>query len=41
MFESQEIEELISFRKELHTHPELSGEEKETAKKSARFFGKM
>ncbi|WP_339610411.1 amidohydrolase, partial [uncultured Planktosalinus sp.] len=40
MFESQEIEELISFRKELHTHPELSGEEKETAKKVLAFLEK-
>ncbi|MCR9181999.1 MAG: amidohydrolase [Flavobacteriaceae bacterium] len=40
MFESQEIEELISFRKELHTHPELSGEEKETAKKVIVFLEK-
>ncbi|MEX2336462.1 MAG: amidohydrolase [Fulvivirga sp.] len=40
MLESQEIEELISFRKELHAHPELSGEEKETAKKVVAFLKK-
>ncbi|MEX0996202.1 MAG: amidohydrolase [Flavobacteriaceae bacterium] len=40
MFESQEIEKLISFRKELHAHPELSGEEKETAKKVTAFLKK-
>ncbi len=40
MFESREIEQLISFRKELHAHPELSGEEKETAKKVIAFLEK-
>jgi amidohydrolase len=38
MFESLEIEELITFRKELHANPELSGEEKETAKRVVAFL---
>lgn len=38
MFQSREIEQLITFRKELHAHPELSGEEKETAKKVIAFL---
>ena len=38
MFESREIEELITFRKEIHANPELSGDEKETAKKAIAFL---
>ncbi len=38
MFETREIDHLINFRKELHAHPELSGEEKETAKRVLAFL---
>ncbi len=40
MFETREIDHLISFRKESHAHPELSGEEKETAKRVLAFLEK-
>lgn len=38
MFETREIENLTSLRKELHAHPELSGEEKETSKRVLAFL---
>jgi len=38
MFETSEIEQLITFRKELHAHPELSGEETKTAKRVIAFL---
>lgn len=38
MFDSREIEELITFRKELHANPELSGQEKETAQRVIAFL---
>jgi len=38
IFETQEIEQLIAFRKELHAHPELSGEEKDTANRVVDFL---
>lgn len=40
MFETREIEELITFRKVLHANPELSGEEKETSKRIIAFLEK-
>ncbi|NCT16638.1 MAG: amidohydrolase [Flavobacteriaceae bacterium CG2_30_34_30] len=38
MFETQEIEQLIAFRKALHAHPELSGEEKDTSNRVVNFL---
>ena len=33
-----DTQKLISFRKEVHQHPELSGEEKETARRVRQFI---
>lgn len=38
MLDTQELEKLIAFRKKLHAHPELSGDEKGTSKKVRAFL---
>jgi amidohydrolase len=36
---NQDIADLVAFRRELHRHPEISGEEAETARRVASFLG--